>query len=241
VRSLAHYGKVLLQRNHLLRRVRDRQARIDQLAFWDGELVNSGAYVVLRRLETVARLARLGHDAHRDLAAQRELLEIGYRSTVPAGGLEAEADLDARLGAVAEAFREALTAALPREVQLGTSIVGPHRDDLTFAVDGRDVGAYGSRGQQRTVALALKVAEGAFIQESTGEWPILLLDDVMSELDEVRRGQVLGTVQPGQQVIMTATELASIDPAFLERARVLRVQAGAIQGGWARPAERASA
>jgi DNA replication and repair protein RecF len=241
VRALAHYGKVLLQRNHLLRRVRDRQARADQLAFWDAELVNSGAYVMLRRLETVARLARLGHESHRDLAAQRELLEIGYRSTVPAGSIDDGTDLDARLEAVAAVFREALAAALPRELQLGTSIVGPHRDDLTFQVDGRDVGAYGSRGQQRTVALALKVAEGAFIQESTGEWPILLLDDVMSELDEVRRGQVLGTVQPGQQVIMTATELTSIDPGFLERARVLRVQAGSIQGSWARPVERASA
>jgi len=241
VRALAHYGKVLLQRNHLLRRIRDRQARADQLAFWDAELVNSGAYVVLRRLETVGRLARLGHESHRDLAAQRELLEIGYRSTVPAGGLPPEADLDGRLEAVAEGFREALAAALPRELQLGASIVGPHRDDLTFHVDGREVGAYGSRGQQRTVALALKVAEGAFIRESTGEWPILLLDDVMSELDELRRGQVLGTVQPGQQVIMTATELGGIDPAFLERARLLRVQAGAIQGAWAPPVERASA
>jgi DNA replication and repair protein RecF len=240
VRSLAHYGKVLLQRNHLLRRIRDRQARADQLGFWDGELVNAGSYVVMRRLETVARLARLGHDAHRDLAAQRELLEIGYRSTVPASDLP-EGDLDARLEAVAASFREALTAALPREVQVGASIVGPHRDDLTFQVDGRDVGAFGSRGQQRTVALALKVAEGAFIRESTGEWPILLLDDVMSELDEVRRGQVLGSVQPGQQVIMTATELGGIDPAFLARARVLRVQAGAIQGGWTPPVERASA
>ena len=241
VRALAHYGKVLLQRNHLLRRIRDRQARADQLAFWDGELVNSGAYVVLRRLETVARLARLGHDSHRDLAAQRELLEIGYRSTVPAGGLDLEADLDSRLEAVVEAFREALAPALPRELQLGTSIVGPHRDDLTFEVDGRDIGAYGSRGQQRTVALALKVAEGAFIREATGEWPILLLDDVMSELDEVRRAQVLGTVQPGQQVILTTTEPGSIDPAFLERARVLRVEAGAVQGSRARPVERATA
>jgi DNA replication and repair protein RecF len=234
VRALAHYGKVLL-------RVRDRQARADQLAFWDDELVGSGAYVVLRRLETIARLARLGHESHRDLAAQRELLEIGYRSTVPTGGLDVEADLDARLEAVTEAFREALAAALPRELQVGSSVVGPHRDDLTFQVDGRDAGVYGSRGQQRTVALALKVAEGAFIKESTDEWPILLLDDVMSELDEVRRAQVLATAQPGQQVIMTATEPGGIDPAFLERARVLRVQAGAIQGAWAPPVERASA
>src|SRR5262249_60275631 len=112
-------------------------ARADQLAFWDGELVNAGAYVVMRRLETVARLARLGHEAHRDLAAQRELLEIGYRSTVPAGDLPPEGDLDARLEAVAASFREALGAALPRELQVGASVVGPHPAGPTLPVRGR--------------------------------------------------------------------------------------------------------
>jgi DNA replication and repair protein RecF len=241
VRALAHYGKVLIQRNHLLRRIRDRQARADQLSFWDEELVNSGAYVVLRRLETVARLARLGHDSHRELAAQRELLEIGYRSTVAGERVDLTADLDARLAAVTTAFREALTAALARELQLGASIVGPHRDDLTFQVDGRDVGVYGSRGQQRTVALALKIAESSFIKEESGEWPILLLDDVMSELDDVRRGQVLGSVQPDQQVIVTTTELGTIERSFLDGARVMRVQSGATQGLWTVPPERATA
>lgn len=241
VRSLAHYGKVLVQRNHLLRRIRDRQARPDQLAFWDAELVNTGAYVVLRRLDTVARLARLAHESHRDLAAQRELLEISYRSTIPASALDPGPDEDARLEAVTAAFRDALAAAQPKELTLGASIVGPHRDDLTFLVDGREAGVYGSRGQQRTVALALKVAEGAFIRECTGEWPILLLDDVMSELDEVRRGQVMSTVQPGQQVVMTTTDLASVDAGFLERARVLRVHQGVIHGGISLVEARASA
>jgi DNA replication and repair protein RecF len=182
---------------------------------------------VLRRHDTVARLAALGHDVHRELAAGRELLQIGYRSTLPAP--PSEGDVDARLGAVGAAFRRALEAGQEREVLAGASLVGPHRDDLTFEIEGRDVGAFGSRGQQRTVALALKMAEGAFIRETTGEWPILLLDDVMSELDEVRRGQVLGTVAPGQQVIMTATELAAVDPGFLARAKVFEVEAGAIR------------
>jgi DNA replication and repair protein RecF len=241
VRALARYGKILLQRNHLLRRIRERHARADQLEFWNEELVNAGAYVVLRRLETVARLAALGHESHRDLAAQRELLEIGYRGTVPAGELDPAADVDARLQSIVAAFHDGLRSAQEREVVLGTSIVGPHRDDLTFHVDGREVGVYGSRGQQRTVALALKMGEGAFIRECTGEWPILLLDDVMSELDEVRRGQILGTIAPGQQVIVTTTDLEPLDAAFLERARILRVQAGAIQPHWGGVAERASA
>jgi DNA replication and repair protein RecF len=227
VRSLARYGKVLLQRNHLLRRIRDRQARADQLAFWNDELANAGAYVVVRRHDTVARLASLAHEIHRDLAAGRELVQIGYRSTLPAP--PSEGDVDARLSAVGAAFRRALEAGQEREVLAGASLVGPHRDDLTFEIEGREVGAFGSRGQQRTVALALKVAEGAFIKETTGEWPILLLDDVMSELDEVRRAQVLGAVAPEQQVIMTATELGAVDPGFLARAKVFEVEAGAIR------------
>jgi DNA replication and repair protein RecF len=226
VRALARYGKVLLQRNHLLRRIRDRQARADQLGFWDEELVGAGAYVVMRRHETVGRLAALGHDLHRQLAGGRELLQIGYRSALEAPPTDG---VDARLSQIGASFRRAIEEQREREVLLGASLVGPHRDDLTFEIDRRDVGTYGSRGQQRTVALALKMAEGAFIRESSGEWPIMLLDDVMSELDEVRRGQVLSAVAPDQQVLMTATELDSVDPQFLRRAKLFEVEGGAIR------------
>ena len=240
VRTLARYGKILLQRNHLLRRIRDHGAKADQLGFWDDELINTGAYLVLKRLETVARLAALGHEAHRDLAARRELLRIGYRSTC-CPELPDDADVDARLAAIAEAFRAALRQSGEREIQAGASLVGPHRDDLTFEVDERDVAVYGSRGQQRTVALALKIAEGAFIREQTGEWPILLLDDVTSELDEVRRAQVFGIVAAGQQVIVTTTDLAVVQPEFVARAQVLRVDAGRVVPYWQVQEERVPA
>lgn len=240
VRTLARYGKILLQRNHLLRRIRDHDARADQLGFWDDELVNSGAYLVLRRMETVARLAALGHEAHRDLAAHRELLQISYRSTCACELADGD-DVDARLTTIAEAFRKALAASSEREIAAGASLVGPHRDDLTFEVDGREVAVYGSRGQQRTVALALKIAEGAFIRETTGEWPVLLLDDVTSELDETRRGQVFSTIAPGQQVVVTTTDLSAIESSFLARAQVLKVDAGRVQPFWQVQGERVPA
>jgi len=102
--------------------------------------------------------------------------------------------------------------------------LGPHRDDLAFMSLNHDVALYGSRGQQRTVALALKLAEAEFLRQRTGEPPILLLDDVLSELDEHRRGFVLGSVTPDQQVLLTTTDLADFPSGFLANAAVYHVR-----------------
>ncbi len=227
VRTLAHYGKVLIQRNHLLRRIRDREAHRDQLSFWDDELVNAGAYIVMQRMETVRALARFAHESHRDLALQRELLEITYRGTVADDRWSVS--VDDRLAAIAESFRSALAGAIEREITSGMTLIGPHRDDLAFAIDRHDCATFGSRGQQRTVALALKVAEGSFIHSATGEWPILLLDDVMSELDRARRERVLASVMPGQQVLLTTTDIESVERSFVDRARVYEISQGTVR------------
>lgn len=230
VRTLAHYGKVLIQRNHLLRRIRDRESRRDQLAFWDDELVNAGAYLILRRFETVTKLATLGHAAHRDLALQRELLVIDYRGTVSVA--DTHGSVDDQLDLISSTFREALSGSVEREIASGMTLVGPHRDDLTFAIDGHDCATFGSRGQQRTVALALKMAEGAFIHSATGDWPILLLDDVMSELDRARRERVLASVMPGQQVLLTTTDAESVEKSFFDRAHVFQISQGTVRPQW---------
>ena len=230
VRTLAHYGKVLIQRNHLLRRIRDKETRRDQLAFWDDELVNAGAYLILRRVETVTRIAALGHASHRDLALQRELLDIAYRGTVPFD--DHNANIDDRLASITTSFRTALEGTIEREVASGMTLIGPHRDDLTFAIDGHDCATFGSRGQQRTVALALKIAESGFIQSATGEWPILLLDDVMSELDRARRERVLASVMPGQQVLLTTTDIESVEQSFVDRAHVFEINQGTVRAQW---------
>ena len=227
VRTLAHYGKVLIQRNHLLRRIRDRETRRDQLPFWDDELVNAGAYIVMRRMETVTELAHFAHESHRDLALQQELLEISYRGTVASD--VCSVSVDDRLAAIAESFRSALAISMERDIASGMTLIGPHRDDLAFSIDGHDCATFGSRGQQRTVALALKIAEGSFIHSATGEWPILLLDDVMSELDRARRERVLASVMPGQQVLLTTTDIESVEKSFIDRARVYEISQGTVR------------
>jgi DNA replication and repair protein RecF len=151
------------------------------------------------------------------------VLQIDYRPTFPLPGDRPSVD------AVEETFRAQLRTVQPRDVAAGISVVGPHRDDLAFVVDGHPMGAFGSRGQQRTVALALKLAEAEFLQARTGDPPMLLLDDVLSELDAARRRHVLGTVAPGQQVVLTGTDLASFEPEFLGEATVYSVRAGAIE------------
>jgi len=227
IRTLAHYNKVLLQRNHLLRQVRERRAHVDQLFAWDHELIAAGAHLIQQRQATLALLGELAQDVHRHLTGRQEALEIIYRSSVDLAS--AEMGPSPSLEAVQGAFRTRLRAAQAREVMAGVSILGPHRDDLAFLVDGRDMNVFGSRGQQRTVALALKLAEAEFLRQRTAEQPILLLDDVLSELDEPRRRHVLAAIAPQQQVIFTATDLAPFDDEFLERATIYRVQEGALE------------
>jgi DNA replication and repair protein RecF len=115
-----------------------------------------------------------------------------------------------------------------REMAAGVSLIGPHRDDLAFIVDEHDLRLFGSRGQQRTAALALKLAELRLMREETGDSPLLLLDDVMSELDATRRSALLGALGEVTQAVVTTTDWADFDPALLRQSRPMRVEAGRL-------------
>jgi DNA replication and repair protein RecF len=216
VRTLQRYNRIVTQRNHLLRQIAGGQARSDELAYWDEQLVDLGTYIVTARQQALLLLDGMARDINGQLTAGRERLRLVYRCTL---------DLN---GDIAATFRDTLVQKRGRDIQAGMSLCGPHRDDLTFLVDGVDMRVYGSRGQQRTVALSLKFAEARYMCGVVGEEPILLLDDIMSELDADRRGWVLDTIEGGGQVMITATETDHYTPRFLERAAVLRVQAGEI-------------
>jgi len=133
------------------------------------------------------------------------------------------------LGQVAEAFRAQLREIRRREILQGMTLIGPHRDDLRFMVGGIDLTTYGSRGQQRTTALALKLAEVKLIGQEVGEQPILLLDDVMSELDDARRGYLMRMIDGAQQAILTTTDLKAYSAEFLAETTLLRVREGRIE------------
>ena len=220
LRSLQAYNKVLLQRNHLLRLIQEREAHPAELKFWDDELVEQGSYLVLERRQLIAELNQRAKVVHSQLAPG-ESLALLY---LPSLGREAGQDLTQ----TRQAFEQALGQAQGREIAAGMSLVGPHRDDLQFVNNGIDLGIYASRGQQRTISLSLKLAEAGFFKDKRGDPPILLLDDVLSELDRQRRSYLLAWLADYEQVLLTTTELEFLPAEFLPRAAVFQVCQGSV-------------
>lgn len=250
-RHLARYQKVVTQRNSLLRQLREQGASprdpgvAAQLAFWDEQLAAHGAAVLARRYAFLARLEPLAGARHHTLSHGREHLRILYLPSFNPGHLAEPVFQEMRAGrfssatleptsalptadALAGRFRAHLESRRNRELAAGATLYGPHRDDLVFLLDGRDLRAYGSRGQQRTAALALKLAEVQAMAAETGEAPVLLLDDVMSELDAHRRRMVLETLDHVDQAILTTTDWDDYTTSFQGQARRLQVTAGAV-------------
>jgi DNA replication and repair protein RecF len=238
--ALARFNRVLTQRNHLLRRLRDRGGRRDELAFWDERLVHDGARLMGRRLAAVGSLDGLACRLHEALAEGAQL-EVAYRCSLsdPVGEPEqlvSDGISEGRPGyaaapdgrALADAFIQQLGERREEELARGMTLVGPHRDDLAFTVGGIDMRTYGSRGQQRTITLALKLAEAQLMWSETGERPVLLLDDVLSELDARRRGFLLDQIDAHQQTLITITEVERLPEAFRANALALEVEAAQV-------------
>lgn len=190
--SLNRYNKILQQRNNLLKE-RDRSVVWDTLPIWDAEFSRYAAKIILLRNEFLKTLGPLAEEAHAFLSGGKEALKIASESGYT--GTEEE---------VAYAVKEDLKTAYEKDIRLGFTTIGPHRDDMKLILDGEDVRIFGSQGQQRTVALALKMAETEIFRARSGEYPVLVLDDVLSELDKVRQRKLLKRAE-GMQTIVTCT------------------------------------
>lgn len=207
LRALQRYNRVLLQRNQVLRLVRERRQPPGALEPWTEQMVDWGAQILHQRLHMLTDVNAGLSSIFRDLAGGAEALRVVYRSTVSD---ESCGDVP-QVEALAQLFRLRQAAVASREVEQAVSLVGPHRDDFTFVLEGVDLNTYGSRGQQRLAVLALKLAEAEWMRAAHGEIPLVLLDDVLSELDPERRAYVLHRVaeadRDGQrQVWITTTE-----------------------------------
>ena len=220
-RELNRYGHLLEQRNALLRAVREGRQPIDGLDYWSGALAESGAAIMVERQRRILELQPIAAAFHRELSDDRERLELRYR---PAGVRIGEAPVEL----VAEQLKLAMRQAQAEELARGQTAVGPQRDDVEVWLDDHEARLFASQGQQRSIVLSLKLAELHYLAEVTGEQPILLLDDVMSELDPSRRERLLAALQPGPQALITAADLNDLPKSILERAAVFRVDAGTV-------------
>jgi len=249
-RALTQYNKVLTQRNALLKQLAElsgseapRGWDEDQLLFWDEQLAEHGAKLIVRRQQAIADLDRLARARYRVLSDQQETLHLyyapsfdpqhrpllDYQRPLSLEELLPSAQTGPTASEVAAAFKRHLRQARGDEIGRGMTLVGPHRDDMHFIVDGVDMTLYGSRGQQRTTALALKLAEVDLMTEATGESPVLLLDDVMSELDARRRARVMAMVDGVDQAILTTTDWTDFTPEFRAQAHLLQVTGGRVE------------
>jgi DNA replication and repair protein RecF len=242
-RALSTFNKVLEQRNALLKRIADEGTSLDVLPVYTDRLVEAGSQIFARRALFVAQLSRKAQRLHYEqLTDGRETLRLNYlpRLMEPSlsrgnsDALEESLELarwlegDPGTSAIAERYLQVLRRAQAGELARGSTRIGPHRDDWRFEVGSRDLGTYGSRGQQRSALLALKLAEIGWMRDETGETPILLLDEVLAELDEQRRALLLRAVRDAPQAILTATDPGMFTHAFLQAATRMSVVGGRI-------------
>lgn len=237
-RALSEYQKALEQRNALLKLLFERGGDASQLDFWDASLAESGAQILLWRAQAVQELERLAKRAHLTLTRGKEVLRLKYLPAFdplhPEGQLPLNLDVEIDrsgldLASTRKGFQEALRRLRAEEIQRGVTTIGPHRDDLRFLAGKLDLSQYGSRGQVRTTLLSLKLAETAWMKEKTGQWPVILLDEVMAELDAERRADLQAALSGPEQALLTTTDEHFFTPEFVRQSTLWRVRAGAVE------------
>jgi len=249
-RILSEYNQALTQRNALLKSLGERggsgdkrstpqSGSADQLDVWDETLARLGAQIILWRIEAIQQIERLASRVHNELTRGSEILRLSYEPAFdplprPNGqlGLKIDTVVDRsrlELNEIQEGFRARLRELRNEEIARGVTTIGPHRDELRFLTNDIDLGNYGSRGQVRTTLLSLKLAEVNWMKDRTGEWPVILLDEVMAELDLLRRADLLKYVGESEQVLFTTTDLHLFPSDFAGKAEVWKVSEGKVE------------
>lgn len=245
---LQQYNQVLRQRNALLKKNQKPEARSQEgdaaiaqfapspsplsppssqtsspsteLALWDAQLAAAGTRVIRRRARVVQRLIPLAAHWHREISGSTEELEVRYAPNVPLQEDDPEV--------VKQTFLERIQARAIAEKYQGNTLVGPHRDEVEFTINQTSARQYGSQGQQRTLVLALKLAELKLIEDVIGDSPLLLLDDVLAELDLHRQNQLLNAIQDRYQTLITTTHLGAFEAQWLRSSQIFSVKAGQV-------------
>ncbi len=238
--ALGDYAEVVTQRNALLKLLSERGGDPDQLCYWNELLADKGSTIIHARIAAIQEMEKLASRLHQRLTNGSEVLRLLYQPAYdplpgPANGqkllplrqVQAERSSITR-EQIRKGFLDRLGQVRAEEINRGVTTIGPHRDEVRFISSGVDLGDYGSRGQVRTTLLSLKLAEVSWLKDKTGQWPVLLLDEVLAELDLQRRADLLAAVAESEQAVVTATDLNMFAPDFLAESTVWKVNAGQI-------------
>ncbi len=203
--NLLEYHKILRERNKLLAHIKNKKAKFDELEFWDNKLVEIGSQIILKRQELVKFLNKNLSEDYAKISGKKQKLNLKYKASV-----------------LVERFADTISAGREREVEQQSTLYGPHRDDFLFILDSREVATFASRGEFRSVILALKCAEILYLEHKVGTKPILLLDDIFSELDADRRKH-LASIVSDQQTIITTTDIDHIEKNLRKTAKIVEL------------------
>ena len=222
---LTEYNRVLKKRNQYLKDMRFK--KIDELYFdiLSEQVAIEGAHVLKERLWFIENLENWSKIIHKNISNQKEDLAIFYSSSLDIKSLDDCEDYET----IFHLFKKQLDNNRDREIDQGTTLIGPHRDDMYFHINGRNVQTYGSQGQQRTAALSIRLAEIDLMKELRGEYPVLLLDDVLSELDNERQTHLLSSIQNKVQTFLTTTSLDGIQKDLIDNPKIFNISKGQIE------------
>lgn len=215
---LSGYQKVLSQKNNYLKQRNVDQVMIDVL---NTQLAEYASLIILKRQHFIDTIEKYARRIHGDISNGNETLSVVYKPNIKFESMD-EASLESEI-------KDLLDATLEKEVERGQSLVGPHRDDISFYINDFDVQTYGSQGQQRTTALSVKLAELELIKEEIGEYPVLLLDDVLSELDETRQSHLLTSIRNRVQTFVTTTSISDINHTIMDEMQSFSIDDGKVK------------
>lgn len=220
--DLLHFHKIMKQRNHILKQHQGKPMLNDVMFdVYTEQYIDAAVKVIQKRFQFMELLQQWAEPIHLGISRGIEKLKISYKSST---GIQPEWSANEMKNHLEKKIADSQT----RELYRGVSLIGPHRDDLQFFVNDYDVQTYGSQGQQRTTALSLKLAEIELIKQEVGESPVLLLDDVLSELDDYRQSHLLNTIQGDVQTFVTTTSVEGIAHETIQQAELFHVEQGAI-------------
>jgi DNA replication and repair protein RecF len=235
--NLSEYRRIVSQRNALLKQINERGGDKKQLDYWDEQLSKIGAYIIHNRIQVLQNLERLASRIHGELTQGKEVLRFDYKPSYNPISHSRQYTLPLEspiLGAkislkeIQNGFVNELRKMQSEEIRRGVTTIGPHRDELRFLSNGIDLGEFGSRGQARTAVLALKFAEVEWMKMNTGQWPVILLDEVLSELDPIRRLDLLSRLKESEQVLITTTDLDLFKSDFSQNVVIWQIENGRV-------------